>query len=109
MKVLLDENIPLSLWRHLPGHECEHVIRLGWRGVKNGVLLDRAEREEFDAIISLDADMPGEQRLDGRRILLVVLTPREQGKNPVHELAPEIDSALKSGEPGSVVYLPERS
>lgn len=49
MKVLLDENFPLSLYRHLreKGFDAEHVIELGQRGMPDSALRARLEREEL--------------------------------------------------------------
>ena len=43
MKVLLDENFPLSLLSALRdgGLDADHVITLGWRGVPDRVLRER--------------------------------------------------------------------
>ena len=37
MKILLDENFPLALYRHLTadGEDVEHIITLGWRGASD--------------------------------------------------------------------------
>ncbi|MEW6688578.1 MAG: DUF5615 family PIN-like protein [Pseudomonadota bacterium] len=49
MKVLLDENFPLSLYRRLreKGFDAEHVIELGQRGIPDSALRARLEREEL--------------------------------------------------------------
>ena len=39
MRVVLDENMPEALAGDFVGHECNHVVRLGWAGIKNGALL----------------------------------------------------------------------
>lgn len=49
MKILLDENFPLHLYRHLrsAGHEVEHLIVLGQRGLKDSELRKRLAGEEL--------------------------------------------------------------
>ena len=39
VRVLLDENLPVSLAAELVGHDVASVAGLGWRGIKNGELL----------------------------------------------------------------------
>jgi len=35
MKILLDENFSMPLVKDFVGHECSHVIALGWAGTLN--------------------------------------------------------------------------
>lgn len=55
MKFLLDENLPLALYRRLreAGNEVEHVIALGPRGVGDGILRERLAAE---ALVFLTQD-----------------------------------------------------
>jgi hypothetical protein len=41
------------LERHLPDHEVESVPLIGWAGVENGELLERA-RSRFDIFMTMD-------------------------------------------------------
>ena len=43
MKILLDENFPLALYRTLTadGEDVEHIITLGWRGAPDRRIRDR--------------------------------------------------------------------
>jgi len=49
LRFLLDENFPLQLYRRLleTGHQAEHVIELGQRGVPDTFLRDRLVAEEL--------------------------------------------------------------
>ncbi len=62
MRVLLDENLPLDLAPLLEGHQVESVRGLGWSGLTNGELLDRAGGR-FDALITMDRNIEHQQRL----------------------------------------------
>lgn len=55
MKILLDENFPLALERHLRtrGHEVEHIILLGQRGLPDTRIRERLRKE---AILFLTQD-----------------------------------------------------
>jgi len=75
---------------------------LGWRGTQNGALLTRAEKAGFDVLITLDDDMEGEQNMSGRRLAVVVLKPRKQGKVAAAELAESLLSALAELKPGEI-------
>ena len=43
MKILLDENFPLALYRRLTadGEDVDHIITLGWRGASDRRIRDR--------------------------------------------------------------------
>jgi hypothetical protein len=43
LKILLDENFPLALYRRLTaeGEDAEHIITLGWRGASDRRIKDR--------------------------------------------------------------------
>lgn len=49
MKILLDENFPLPLYRRLRerGYDAEHVIALGQRGMPDSALRQRLAAEEL--------------------------------------------------------------
>ncbi|MBL8293295.1 MAG: DUF5615 family PIN-like protein [Bryobacterales bacterium] len=67
MKVLLDENIDHRLRRHLGSHDIITVSFRGWDGLKNGKLLDVAERDGFEVLITGDQTIFREQNLTRRR------------------------------------------
>jgi hypothetical protein len=74
VKVLLDENVPHDLRPFLAHHETFTVVHMGWGGVKNGKLLEAAERAGFDVLITGDKTLEYEQNLSHRRIALVALS-----------------------------------
>ena len=49
MKILLDENFPLALYRRLTaeGEDVEHIITLGWRGASDRRIRDRLVEEHL--------------------------------------------------------------
>ncbi len=49
MKVLLDENFPLPLYHRLraAGHDAEHIIVLGQRGIPDSTIRQRLMAEEL--------------------------------------------------------------
>ena len=102
MRILFDENAPFSLALDLVGHDCETVIQLGWRGIKNGMLLTRAEAAGFKVLITLDDDMEPEQNMTARSIAILVLKPRRQGKGAARELAGNVILALQTLAPGEI-------
>jgi predicted nuclease of predicted toxin-antitoxin system len=73
MKLLLDENLPHQLRYELPGHECFTVAYMGWGGSENGALLALAASQEFDALLTKDANLEYEQNLTDLPLAVVVI------------------------------------
>ena len=73
MKILLDECVPLQVRHALEGHEITTAQRMGWSGVSNGDLLDKAEREGFQVFILADKNLRYQQNLSARRIAILEL------------------------------------
>lgn len=73
MRVLFDQGTPAPLRNVLQGHQVETAFELGWQALHNGELLDRAEKAEFDAIITTDQNLRYQQNLAGRRLAILVL------------------------------------
>lgn len=73
MKILFDQGVPAPLRNHLPGHAVETAFERGWSDLKNGNLLDAAERDGFDVFVTTDQDLRFQQNLAGRRIAVRVL------------------------------------
>ncbi|HEY5297536.1 MAG TPA: hypothetical protein VIK59_06400 [Verrucomicrobiae bacterium] len=73
MKILLDECVPLQVRDALPDHEVATAQRMGWSGISNGDLLDKAEREGFQVFILADKNLRYQQNLSNRRIAILEL------------------------------------
>jgi len=72
---LLDENLDWRLERDLPGHEVKSVPLIGWAGIENGELLERAEGQ-FDVLITMDSRMVRELNIQDSKLAVVVLKAR---------------------------------
>ena len=67
MKILLDEGVPGIVQKRLSNFSIFTVKEMGWRGVKNGALLDLMIRE-FQILITTDKSLPFQQNLKKRQI-----------------------------------------
>ena len=74
MRILLDENAPVGLKAMLAGHDVHTAPDMGWAGVSNGKLLDAAEQAGFQVMIIADQNIRAQQRMQGRRIAMVVIS-----------------------------------
>ncbi len=68
MKVLLDENLDHRLRKHLGSHDVITASFRGWGGLENGKLLEAAEGDGFEVLVTGDKTFSYEQNLTGRRL-----------------------------------------
>ena len=73
MRILLDESVPVQVRSALHDHSVSTTFEMGWRGVSNSELLDRAEAEGFKLIIVADKNLRHQQNLTKRRIAILEL------------------------------------
>jgi hypothetical protein len=97
MKILLDECVPWPMHRLLTGHECRTAQQCGWGGIKNGLLLQRAETE-FDLFITSDQNLRYQQNLTGRKISILELSTNKLRR--IEAAADVLRSAVASIKPG---------
>ena len=73
MKLLFDNGTPAPLRRHVGDHIIHTAARMGWANLGNGDLLDRAEENGYEVLITTDQSIRYQQNLTGRTIGIVVL------------------------------------
>jgi hypothetical protein len=71
MRVLLDECVPKRRRAELTGHAVRTVAEMGWSGIKNGQLLQRAATE-FDCFLTVDRNLQFQQRIDALPLAVLV-------------------------------------
>jgi len=98
LKILFDQGTPVPLRHHLRGHEIDTAYELGWSDLKNGELLDRAETEGYDLMITTDQNLQYQQHLSSRSIAIVVLlsTSWPRIKQKTSDVASAV-GAIKAG------------
>jgi len=104
MRVLLDECVPRGLRQELSGHEVKTVAEMGWAGVKNGALLERAEKE-FDVFLTVDRSLEHQQNLAGYAIAVVVVHSSSNDIAVLRPLMPQVRSTLAQAKPRAVVHV----
>jgi len=55
-------------------HEVTTAYERDWSGLKNGELLDAAEKQGFEVLVTTDSNLKYQQNLKSRRIAVVVLS-----------------------------------
>jgi predicted nuclease of predicted toxin-antitoxin system len=103
MKILLDECVPLQVRQALPNHEVTTAQRMGWGGISNGDLLDKAEREGFKVFIVADKNLRDQQNLSSRRIAILELWTNHRPTLEKHFM--EIRTAVEKLSAGEYFIL----
>ena len=74
MRILFDQGTPVPLRQSLTHHEVETAFEREWSRLENGQLLDAAEKQGFDLLITTDSNLQYQQNLKSRRIAIIVLS-----------------------------------
>lgn len=104
MRVLLDECLPRRLKFELTGHEVTTVQEAGWAGKSNGTLLALIAGR-FDAFITVDQNLPAQQKMAELSFGVVVLRARSNQLSDLRPLVPEMLKEMVSLRPGAVVIV----
>ena len=73
MLILFDHSVPAPLRHALSTHVVVEAVERGWETLDNGALLEAAEAEGFDALVTADKNIRYQQSLAGRRIAVIIL------------------------------------
>jgi len=95
VRILFDQGTPVPLRQSLTRHEVTTAYERDWSRLKNGELLDAAEKQGFEVLVTTDSNLKYQQNLKSRRIAIVVLStpswPRIQ--RAVGEVVGAVDAA----------------
>jgi hypothetical protein len=83
---------------------------MGWKGLSNGALLDAAEAEGFDVMLTGDKRIQHQQNLVKRSLSLAVLDVHPRTIANLAACLPLLQEQLPLMEPGgvTVIHMPER-
>lgn len=73
MRILFDQGTPVPLRQHLTSHVVDTAFERGWSTLRNGELLDIAEHERYDLLITTDQHLRYQQSLAARHLAVIVL------------------------------------
>src|SRR5262249_8441408 len=104
MKLLLDECMPWRLKREFIGHEVFTVEDAGFKGLKNGQLLEAASGH-FDVLVTVDKSIPDQQKLSSFKIALLILHAKTNRYEDFQPLIPQALIALQTIQLGEVVSI----
>lgn len=105
MKLLLDECLPFDFRHHLPGHEVHTVEFAGLKGLRNGQLLNNAEKAGYEVLLTLDQGIPHQQNRAQRAISVLVINSRTSQLDDLLPMVAAILKELKALKPGQIALV----
>jgi len=99
VRVLFDQGTPVPLRRLLTQHDVITAHERGWSQLKNGELLDSAEKEGFAVLVTTDANLKYQQSLTSRKLAIVVLTTTSWPR--IQRVADAVVAAVDGAAPGT--------
>jgi predicted nuclease of predicted toxin-antitoxin system len=106
MKILLDECLPVDFRHSFPSHDVHTVQWAGFKGKKNGELLQAATIAGYDVLITVDQGIPRHKSSGSQKISIILIRSRTNQMEDLLPLAPAIVNALESIQHGQTVVIP---
>lgn len=104
MNLLLDECVTNDLKADLVGHNVSTINDAGFKGLKNGELLQAASAT-FDVLVTVDQNLQFQQNLRNFDVAILVLKARRSAYPFLKPLIPAALDALKLIEKGEIVVI----
>jgi hypothetical protein len=104
MRVLLDECVTRYIKRDLVGHDVRTVQEAGFKGLKNGALLQSAANS-YDVLLTVDRNVAYQQNLDRVDIAVLVLSAHRNTYAALLPLIPRALRALERIQPGEIIEI----
>ena len=105
MRILIDECIDERLRNSFLGHDCQTARYAGLAGLKNGDLLDAAEKAKFDVFLTVDQGFEYQQNLTNRRLAIIIFHAKSNRLKDLLPLVPACLAHAESIQPGQIVAI----
>ena len=104
MRVLLDENLPVDLAAELAGHQVATVSGLGWHGINNGELLQRAQGT-VEILVTMDSNLEFQQDISALDLCVVLVLAPSNRMVHLRPIVPAILQAIETGRSGEFLRV----
>ena len=104
MKVLLDECVTRYLSRDFAGHEVLTAEDAGFKGLKNGRLLQAASGQ-YDVLVTVDQNLQYQQNLKTFELAIIVLKAKRSTYPMLKPLMPQVLETLEKIKPGEIIIV----
>jgi hypothetical protein len=111
VRVLLDENLPLEFAAEIVGHDVVTVRGVGWDGLKNGALMQRAATA-CDVFVTMDRNIQYQQNIAALLFGVILLQAPSNRIEDLRPIAKSLQRAILDARPGvlqRVLEQPGRS
>lgn len=99
MRILFGQGAPAPLRKVLTAHSVQTAFERGRNDMRNGELLDAAEAQGFDVLVTTDQRLKHQQNLSDRNIAVLVLMTTSWPRIQRHaEAVVETLATLAAGE-----------
>lgn len=105
MRVLLDECVPRPLHSYLQSIDSCTVQQMGWRGKKNGELLELMKQEGFGILLTIDQNLRYQQNLQQAGIAVIVIKAKSNKTKHLLPAIPQVLAAVSVIQPGSYLEI----
>lgn len=104
-RVLVDECLPAKLADRLrmDGYDAHSVSRMGWSGKKDPEILQLAEREGFDVILTADAKMRNQHNFTARPFAVLAIPTNRMSQ--LKNIWSHIKASMAQLTPGSFTVM----
>lgn len=106
MKVPLDECVTHYLKRDFKAHEILTVEEAGFKGLKNGRLLEAASGQ-YDVLVTVDQNLQYQQNLQNFSVAVIVLKAKRSTYPMLKPLMPKVLEILETIKAGEIVVVSE--
>ena len=100
MKILLDECVPKKIKALLIDHTVFTIGQLEWSGLKNGMLIKRAEQKNFDILLTIDKNICYQQNTSSYNIAIVILNANNSNIETLQDYIPSFLNQINTFEKG---------
>jgi hypothetical protein len=104
MKALLDECVTRYLKQDFAGHEVLTVEEAGFKGLRNGQLLQAASGQ-YDVLVTVDQNLQYQQNMKDFAIAILVLKAKRSTYPMLKTLMPHTLEALEKIKPGEIIIV----
>jgi predicted nuclease of predicted toxin-antitoxin system len=104
MKVLLDECVTRYPKRDFTGHEVLTVEEAGFKGLKNGQLLQAASGQ-YDVLVTVDQNLQYQQNLTSSGVAIIVLKAQRSTYPMLKPLMSQVLGTLEEIKSGEIIVV----
>src|SRR5438067_9457310 len=104
MKILLDECVTRYLKRDLAAHDVSTVEEAGFKGLKNGRLLQAASGQ-YDVLVTVDQNLQYQQNLNAFALAIILLKAPRSTYPFLKMLMPQVLESLGRIKPGESIVV----